>query len=258
MVAGLDVFIKHFELYTDHYVLIGGSACDWQMEQKGLPFRATKDIDIILIVEALTDKFVNHFWQFIKDGEYAIAQVGEKKQYFRFIKPQATGFPKMIELFSRRPDLIKEVEGMYLTDIPTGEEASSLSAILLDEDYYKFVLSNTHLLNGFHLANEFALICLKARAFINNAKRKAEGQIVKSEDITKHKNDVIRLTTTLTPNVVIRVPDIVKQDLTEYINLIKTENPEIKQLLKEQGAANTTLEQIIEQLEITFSLKQYI
>ena len=43
-----------------------------------------------------------------------------------------------------------------------------------------------------------------------------------------------------------------------FYNLIKTENPEIKQLLKEQGAANTTLEQIIEQLEITFSLKQYI
>jgi len=256
MVVGLDLFIQHFESYTDHYVLIGGSACDWQMEQKGLPFRATKDIDIILIVEALSDEFVNHFWQFIKDGEYAIAQVGEKKQFYRFIKPQATGFPTMIELFSRRPDLIKEVEGIHLADIPTGEEASSLSAILLDEEYYKFALSNTQLMNGLHLANDFALICLKARAFINNAKRKAEGQEVKSEDISKHKNDVIRLTATLTPNVVIPIPDIVKQDLSEYINTIRTENPDIKQLLKEQGAANTTLEQIIEQLETTFSLKQ--
>lgn len=72
MVIGLDLFIKHFEPYTDHYVLIGGSACDWQMEQKGLPFRATKNIDTILIVEGLSDEFVNHFWQFIKDGEYAI------------------------------------------------------------------------------------------------------------------------------------------------------------------------------------------
>lgn len=255
MVVGLDLFIQHFESYTDHYVLIGGSACDWQMEQKGLPFRATKDIDIILIVEALSDEFVNHFWQFIKDGEYAIAQVGEKKQFYRFIKPQAAGFPTMIELFSRRPDLIKEVEGMHLTDIPTGEEASSLSAILLDEEYYKFALSNTQLMDGLHLANDFALICLKARAFISNTKRKADGQEVRSDDISKHKNDVIRLTATLTPNVVIPIPDIVKQDLTEYINTIRTENPDIKQLLKEQGAANTTLEQIIEQLETTFALK---
>jgi hypothetical protein len=256
MVVGLDLFIQHFELYTDHYVLIGGSACDWQMEQKGLPFRATKDIDIILVVEAASDEFVNHFWQFIKDGEYAITQVGEKKQFYRFIKPQAEGFPKMIELFSRRPDLIKEVEGMHLTDIPTSEEASSLSAILLDEEYYKFALSNTQRIDGLHLANDFALICLKARAFLNNAKRKANGEEVRSDEISKHKNDIIRLTATLTPNVVITIPDIVKQDLTEYINIIRTENPDIKQLLKNQGAANTTLDQIIEQLEITFSLKQ--
>ncbi len=256
MVVGLELFIQHFEPYKDQYVLIGGSACDWHMEQKGLPFRATKDIDIILIVEALSDEFVNHFWQFIKDGEYAIAQVGEKKQFYRFIKPQTAGFPTMIELFSRRPDLIKEVEGTHLTDIPTSEEASSLSAILLDEEYYKFTLSNTQLMDGLHLANDFALICMKARAFINNAKRKADGQEVRSDDISKHKNDVIRLTATLTPNVVIPIPDIVKQDLTEYINSIRTENPDIKQLLKEQGAANTTLEQIIEQLEITFALRQ--
>ncbi len=255
MVVGLDIFIKHFELYTDHYVLIGGSACDWQMEQKGLPFRATKDIDIILIVEALSDEFVNHFWQFIKDGEYAIAQVGEKKQFYRFIKPQTEGFPKMIELFSRKPDLIKEIAGMHLTDIPVGEETSSLSAILLNEEYYRFALSNTQIIDGLHLANDFALICLKARAFLNNTKRKSEGQEVKSEDISKHKNDVIRLTATLTPNNVIPIPDIVKQDLTEYINTIRKENPDIKQLLKEQGAGNTTLEQIIEQLEITFALK---
>ena len=58
MVVGLDLFIQHFESYTDHYVLIGGSACDWHMEQKGLPFRTTKDIDIILIVDALSDELV--------------------------------------------------------------------------------------------------------------------------------------------------------------------------------------------------------
>jgi hypothetical protein len=256
MVVGLNLFIEHFEAYTDHYVLIGGSACDWQMEQKGLPFRATKDIDIVLIVEALSDEFVNHFWQFIKEGEYAVAQVGEKKKFYRFIKPQTAGFPAMIELFSRRPDLIKEIEGMYLTDIPTGEEAYSLSAILLDEQYYTFALSNTQVIDGLHLANEFALICLKARAYINNLKRKAEGQEVKSEDITKHKNDVIRLTATLVPNVVIQVPDIVKQDLAEYISVIKTDNPDIKKLLKDQGLVNTTLEQIIELLENTFDLKK--
>jgi hypothetical protein len=256
MVVGLALFIQHFELYTDHYILIGGSACDWQMEQKGLPFRSTKDIDLMLIVEVLSDEFVNHFWQFIKDGEYAIAQAGDKKQFYRFIKPQAVGFPSMIELFCRRPDLIKEIEGMHLTDVPTNEESSSLSAILLDEEYYKFTLANTQLIDGLHLANDFALICLKARAFLNNTKRKADGQEVRSEEISKHKNDVIRLTATLTPSIKVQIPEIIKQELIEYINTIRKENPDIKQLLKEQGTVDITLKQIIEQLENTFDLKQ--
>ena len=76
MVKRLDIFIEHFENFTDQYILIGGGACDVQMRNKGLPFRTTKDLDIVLIVEALSDEFVKHFWRFIKDGEYAIAQVG--------------------------------------------------------------------------------------------------------------------------------------------------------------------------------------
>ena len=38
MVKGLDVFRRHFEHYTDRYVLIGGVV----MEEAGLDFRATK------------------------------------------------------------------------------------------------------------------------------------------------------------------------------------------------------------------------
>jgi glutathionyl-hydroquinone reductase len=57
MVAGLDLFIDHFEQYSGHYLLIGGSACDWHFQRRGLPFRAMKDIDMIMIVEALTNVF---------------------------------------------------------------------------------------------------------------------------------------------------------------------------------------------------------
>ena len=254
MVEGLDIFIEHFEAYTDHYILIGGSACDWQMEQKGLPFRATKDIDIILIVEALSNGFTNHFWKFIKDGEYSIAEAGEKKRFYRFIKPQANGFPKMIELFSRKPDLIKVIEGMHLTDIPTGEEASSLSAILLDDDYYNFALLNSQLIDGLHVANDFALICLKTRAFLNNRKRREEGQSIRDEEITKHRNDVIRLTVTLVPDTVVQIPNVAKDDLKNYIGILKEEKINIKDLLKSQGAANTSIEEIINQLIKTFVL----
>lgn len=40
------------------------------MDEIGAPFRATKDLDMVLIIEALDTSFVNTFWQFIEDGGY--------------------------------------------------------------------------------------------------------------------------------------------------------------------------------------------
>lgn len=57
MVRGLDVFRRHFADFTDRYVLIGGVAATLAMEEAGLDFRATKDLDLVLIIEAL-DAFV--------------------------------------------------------------------------------------------------------------------------------------------------------------------------------------------------------
>lgn len=254
MVVGMDLFTEHFQSHTNQYVLIGGGACDRHFEKAGLPFRVTKDLDIILIVEALTTDFVNHFWDFIKAGEYAIAQKGDKKQYYRFEKPQATGYPRMIELFCRKPDAITIPEGFYLTDIPTGEEASSLSAILLDDDYYNFALANTTVSEGLHHANDVALIVLKAKAFLNNLARKKEGQKVQDDDIDKHRKDVIRLTVAIDPQKKIDAPDVIKEDLRSYIQTVRKENPDIKQLLKNLGAGESSLEDIFEQLTSSFQL----
>lgn len=54
MVRGLDVFRNYFQSYPDSYVIIGGTACDIIIDESGLIPRATKDIDIILVVEALS------------------------------------------------------------------------------------------------------------------------------------------------------------------------------------------------------------
>jgi hypothetical protein len=50
MVRGLDLFRDYFKDYTDKYILIGGTACDLAMGSMGLNFRATKDLDIVLIL----------------------------------------------------------------------------------------------------------------------------------------------------------------------------------------------------------------
>ena len=58
MVKGLDTFRKYFADYESQYVLIGGVACDILFESNEVNFRATIDLVMVLIVEALTAVFV--------------------------------------------------------------------------------------------------------------------------------------------------------------------------------------------------------
>lgn len=104
MVKGLDVFKEKFEDYKDQYVLIGGAACDILLEDADRGFRATRDLDLVLIVEALTPEFGKAFWSFIKAGKYRnqSRSLGEP-QFYRFDKPEMAGYPYMLELFTRQP-----------------------------------------------------------------------------------------------------------------------------------------------------------
>jgi len=58
MIRGLDLFREHFAEYRKAFVLIGGVACHEWLSARGLPFRGTKDMDMVLIVEALDVAFV--------------------------------------------------------------------------------------------------------------------------------------------------------------------------------------------------------
>ena len=40
------------------------------LEETPIVPRATKDIDIILVIEAMSVDFAQRFWQFIADGDY--------------------------------------------------------------------------------------------------------------------------------------------------------------------------------------------
>ena len=70
MVKGIERFREYFRDFTDQYVLIGGAACDISFESNNADFRATRDLDVVLIVEALTREFGQRFWEFIRDGGY--------------------------------------------------------------------------------------------------------------------------------------------------------------------------------------------
>ena len=46
MVNGIDIFREHFNHFKEQYTVIGGFACDLLMNDAGLDFRQTVDIDM--------------------------------------------------------------------------------------------------------------------------------------------------------------------------------------------------------------------
>jgi len=123
MVRGIDKFREYFKNYPDSYIIIGGTACDIIIDAAGLTPRATKDIDIIVVIEALRPDFVKQFWKFITDGKYGEQQKSETdRKYYRFLKPVVPDFSQQIELFSRKPDIIDSAGIGHLTPIPADDD----------------------------------------------------------------------------------------------------------------------------------------
>ena len=245
MVKGLDIFRERFRGYSDRYVLIGGTACDLAMSEAGLEFRATKDLDIVLCVEALDTAFVQAFWAFVRDGGYQVQERAEgDRQFYRFQKPRSENYPFMLELFSRSPDGLPIAPGSHLTPIPTAEEVSSLSAILMDADYYGFVRSTTRILDGLSVVGPEGLIPLKARAWLDLTARKASGDAIDSRDIRKHKNDVFRLYQIVDPETMPETPGKVKADMAAFITQVVSEGVDLKAL----GMPKANLESILADL----------
>ena len=100
MVPGIDSFREKFKNYTDYYTIIGGTACDILLSEADLPFRATKDIDMILIMEDNFPEFASIFWEYIKEGGYKCGWKNEQNMHFyRFTEAiwnQGRGYSKTV------------------------------------------------------------------------------------------------------------------------------------------------------------------
>lgn len=148
MVSGLGKFKAYFSKYPDQYVLIGGAACDVIMEDVDSSFRATKDLDLVLILEALTPEFGQVFWQFIQDGRYRNKRMTTGQPHFyRFDKPEEPGFLYMLELFSRNAFTLKHPDS-NLTPLHFDDNVFSLSALLLNDAYYEMLLGGRIEIDG--------------------------------------------------------------------------------------------------------------
>ena len=228
MVKGIARFREYFRDFTDQYVLIGGSACDISFESNHVDFRATRDLDVVLIVEALTREFGQRFWEFIRDGGYQNrAKSSGSPQFYRFDKPEQKDFPLMIELFARTDYNLEG--GGELTSVHIDNSVSSLSAILLNDAYYQVLLQGRDVIDGFSVLRHSWLIPFKAKAWLDLNERSRRGEHVDSRDLKKHRNDVIRMATELVLEKC-ELPGEVRDDMADFIEVMNVTDQEIKNL----------------------------
>ena len=223
MVRGLAIFQEWFKDFENQYILIGGTAALITMTEAGLPFRGTKDLDIVLHVEVLTPAFGKRFWEFVKAGDYQQKEGNSQQKpcLYRFQKPRDEEFPHTLELFSRVPDRLSFVPPGHLTPIPIGEKVSSLSAILLDDAYYQFAVSGRNNKHGMpSWIGEDRLIPLKAVAWMEMTQRVQQGEEIDLKKINKHLNDIVLLSALLQPGQVIDLPEKIKSDLQAFAKFV--------------------------------------
>lgn len=246
MVAGIESFREWFKGNEEQYTIIGGTACDVLMTEAGMDFRATKDIDLVIIVEAVDAKFGKKFWEYVKKAGYQNCNKSMGvPQFYRFTHPISEDYPVMIELFSRRLDKIILPEDAVLTPLPIDDDISSLSAILLNDEYYEFMKQGKTMVEGIAILDTAYLIPFKAKAWLDLSDRKEAGEHVDSKNIRKHKNDVFRLTELLDITQRIQTPFGVFEDIKTFIQKMRMEDINVKQL----GIVGKDKKTILDELE---------
>lgn len=114
--------------------------------------------------------------------------------------------------------------------LPADDEASSLSAILLDDYYYAYMKSGRKTVGGVTVLDEVHLVPFKAKAFLDLSKRKANGERVDSSDVKKHKKDVFRLVQLFTPNTLSELSESIRADMAEFCETVLIEGVPLKQM----------------------------
>ncbi len=130
------------------------------------------------------------------------------------------------------------------------EEVSSLSAILLDDSYYAFLHAGKKDLDGLSVLNPENIIPLKARAWLDLAARRAEGEQIDSRHIKKHKLDVFRLYQVIPADTRMELSGAVGTDMTTFLTEMESETVDLRQL----GYRRCTLPEVLEGLRNIYGL----
>lgn len=157
----------------------------------------------------------------------------------------------MIELFTRKLDSIELPKEAVLTPLPVDEDLSSLSAILLDDEYYDFLKNGRTTVNGVTVLDASHLIPFKAKAYLDLTNRKSNGEHVDVKNIRKHKNDIFRLYQLVDSSIKVETSKGIYKDINTFIDIMKDIDIDLKQL----GLDSLTKQQILDELQDLYILK---
>ena len=220
-------FIEYFKDFPDCYVVIGGTAMSIMSSEIGLNTRVTKDYDLVLKEENLSNSFIETLHLFIKNAGYNQYEKknGVKHNFYRFDKPKDNRYPAMLELFSRSSlDFImkknNQTRPMHFVN------SESLSALLLNDDYYNMLSVGSEVSDGGIVCLSLPyLIVFKAKAWIDLSTRKDLGQKnVSTHDIKKHINDVFHLVQGLNGAERLFLNLSVQQDMKDFLEKVQEIN----------------------------------
>jgi len=223
MIPCIDIWRERFAEDSDCYVVIGGAARELIYADRGVwEDTTTKDLDVVLIAEALDAGFVSRFMSFVREGAYSHVTKSGDTQMFRFSLPSDDSFPQQVELLCRRPEYMRGVEAS-IGKVSVDDAEYSLSAILLDDDYYGLLASGVAVTKRYGiptLAQEY-LPVFKMRAFDDLQTRRKRGEVVHSGEIGKHRRDVMRLMAIMPDGVKVELPDQVRREVERFLQLVE-------------------------------------
>jgi len=117
-----------------------------------------------------------------------------------------------------------------IVPIHINDDISSLSAILLDDAYYQFMMDGRTIINGIPVLRAEYLIPFKMYAWLDLTDRKLRNEHVNERDLKKHKYDVFRLLQLVTLPQVIECGDTVKNNIRRFLELMQGEELPLAQL----------------------------
>ena len=233
ILPGIRHFAEHFSEFSKQYVLIGGAACHVWYADEEPTFRATHDMDIVLILEHLDDHFIHAFKQYLQENGYQQwerhlinQEDSHKKVMYRFIKPANSQAPAQMELLSRKGNIASLDKDCHTAPVKAGDVYTGLSCIVLDDSYYHFLVSQAHDKEKLSILSIPALILLKIKAYLNLREQynpdKPHGSDGGKNNIRKHRNDVFFMLFSLAGDITCELPEALMNDVQLFIDFIDT------------------------------------